>query len=799
MNMIYKKAWRDIADFSGRAIALLIALSVGIFTVGTMLGAYSIVSREITTNYVETNPASATLDLDAVTPAVLQTARNFKGITIAEARGVVEARAKVDDQWVRMLLFVVDDFDRMRLNTFQRDSGAWPPPTGTMLIERQAAPFLGTALDGSVTVKTPNGTPQQVPVSGIVHDTTLAPAWQEQTGYGYVTLATLASLGEQPLLDELRIQVESDANDRPAIDAKALALAEALRAKGTAVHDIKVPPPGEHPHYGQMVTSLRLFLFFSSLGLVLSAILAAAVLSAMISRQVRDIGVMKAIGARNEQIARIYALLLLSLGGASLALGLPLAILAARRLSVAMADTMNFTVTNTTIPTWVYLILGAAGLILPLLVSWPTILRASRITVREALGPVGIGQTFGTKPFDRAVAAFGGAALPYLIAIRNMVRSRGRLILELAILMTAGCVFMTALNVRDGWTAMADRILTDRTYDADFLLSKMIPADRIERALSSVQGLQAVEIWTSSPTAVRHEGDIDIMRTYPDRGHGSLTLLGVPPQTKMVRFPVTSGRWLAEGDTDAIVLTPKLVTEIPGVKVGDHVTLSLDGKPVSWSVVGIALEVGGGASAYVSKAGFDKASGTADLGNDIRLTSIGRSAEERSRLADAVEQALAAAGIGVERSLPLDRLHAIMIGHVKVPIMMLVAASILLAIIGGLGLAAMTTISVLERTRELGIMKAIGAVPSVILKIVAGEGVLIAVVSWPLAILLSLPVTRVLDQLAGGLFGAPLPFTLSIFAAALWLIVIVTISIAATTLPAQRAARLVIREALVHE
>ena len=57
-------------------------------------------------------------------------------------RGVSSRRgAKVGDEWMRMLLFVVDDFGAMRLNTFTRDSGAWPPPAGTMLIERQASIF----------------------------------------------------------------------------------------------------------------------------------------------------------------------------------------------------------------------------------------------------------------------------------------------------------------------------------------------------------------------------------------------------------------------------------------------------------------------------------------------------------------------------------------------------------------------------------------------------------------------------------------------------------------------------------
>jgi putative ABC transport system permease protein len=169
---------------------------------------------------------------------------------------------------MRMLLFVVDDFAAMRLNTFLHDSGAWPPPTGSMLIERQVVDFLKTSGGRSLSVRMPHGSTRDVPIAGIVHDTTLAPAWQEQTGYGYITRNTLAALGEPPVLDELRILFEGNPQDTAVVDTKAIALAGVLRAQGVEVHNIKVPPPGQHPHQAQMQITLRSFVILSSLALV---------------------------------------------------------------------------------------------------------------------------------------------------------------------------------------------------------------------------------------------------------------------------------------------------------------------------------------------------------------------------------------------------------------------------------------------------------------------------------------------------------------------------------------------------
>lgn len=793
----WRKMFRDVARNGGRALALVVAVSIGIFSVTTMLGAFGIVSREIPVNYLGTTPAHATIEVEEVTPEVLATARSFPGVALAEGRAVIEARAKVGDEWMRMLLFVVDDFTEMRLNTFTRDSGAWPPPTGGMLIERQAIELLKKGQGDSLSVMMPGGPAVMVPIAGVVHDTTLAPAWQEQTGYGYLTRDTLVSLGMPPVFDELRILLEGDPQSTAAVDAKAVELANALRAKGVEVHGIKVPPTGKHPHEAQMRISLRNFVILSALGLVLSAILVAAVLAAILARQVREIGVMKAVGARSGQLVRMYSLLMLLLGALSLAIGLPLGVIAGGRLSFIMADAMNFTVTNSSVPAWVYTIVIASGLLLPLLMSLPTIFRATRATVRAALTDVGISSSFGTGRVDRALASLKGIGLPYLLALRNTFRRRRRLILALAMLSAGGGLFMTALNVRDGWRTMASHITTDRFYDADFLLNKPVSTERIANALSSVGGIAKFEIWGASPAAFA-QGSTAVMRTYPDRGHGSFTLYGIPPQTEMVKFPLLEGRWLVEGDLDAIVITQRNLKEIRGAKVGDQIVLSINGKPTAWRLVGVVLEVGGGGG-YVTSAGYAKAVGPEGTGGDIRLSASAGTAEERAKVIRAAESALDAAGIGLGRTMPLDRLYTAMVGHIEVPARMLIATSLLLVLIGGLGVASMMTINVLERTREIGVMKAIGAAPAIVVKIIASEGLFIGAMSWFLALLISLPLTGALGMVGRSEMGTSLPFSVSILAGAIWLGLVFVIVLAASAIPAARAARLVVREALAYE
>jgi putative ABC transport system permease protein len=715
--MRWIKLLRDMQAEAGRGLLMVAAIAFALFAVTAMLGAFGIVTREVRTNYMSTNPAHITLDLGAVTPEAIAIARAFPGIADAEARSVIEARAQVDGEWIRMLVFVVEDFAALRMNVFLPVSGAWPPPDGAMLVERLAVSTLHAEVGDTVTIRTPAGRTAQIPVAGTVHDTTLAPAWQEQSGYGYLSLATWTALGEPPALEELRILLAGNPTQAE-VDAKALELAAALRARGIEVHDVKAPPVGQHPHQGQISSALLMFLGLAVLALLLAAILVAAVLAASLARQAREIGVMKAVGARTGQIVILYVAALMAMGVLALLVALPLGTWAAGGLSTIMADTMNFIVADVSIPLWVYGAIALAGLLLPVIVALPSILRASGTTVREALTSTGV--SAATRAPGETMRAMSGLGMTWLLAARNTFRRRGRLLLSLALLATGGALFVTALSAREGWREIAAGALTDRHYDAEFRLADPVTEEAIGKALAASGAVKSHEIWGVSETAFTADGRLDVMRTYPDRGHGSFSIIGVPPDTELVTLPLIEGRWLTTSDTNAVVLTQQNHRPGSRLKIGDELTLAIDDQTTTWTLVGVVREIGGG-GAYVNKPSYQRVAGR-DLGQMVRVVLDPAFAGGRDAALAAVDTALAEASINIERAMPVTTLYLALVGHVEVPVTMLVAAAILLALIGGLGLASMTTINVLERTREIGIMKAVGARPSVILQLVLSSG-----------------------------------------------------------------------------
>jgi putative ABC transport system permease protein len=509
---------------------------------------------------------------------------------------------------------------------------------------------------------------------------------------------------------------------------------------------------------------------------------------------------MKTIGARTRQIAGMYVGLILLMSVAALALALAPSIWVGRLYARGVADLLNFTIVNDAIPAWVFAVEAAAGLLTPLLVAAYPIVRASRITVYAAITDYGVSTAAadGSGIVTR-LSALRRLNSTLLLALRNTFRRRGRLLLTLGLLAVGGALFMTGLNIRDGW----DRIVADgvaaRRYTMEIRLSQPEEVAPLLARLRALPGVQDVEAWGYASTAPTRPGEIDVVRTYPDGGHGAFALRGPPADTRLVDFPILAGRWLQPGDTDAVVLNQMALRQLPGVGVGDTVTLGLEGRPTSWRVVGIVQEIGLGAGAYVTDQAFARAGDLAGRARSLRIVTATQDDPATAAVLRAVEHSLQESGVSVATTISDADLRAGLDDHVLLLIVALVFTAVLMAIVGVLGLTSTMSTNVVERTREFGVMQTIGGTPQTVRRMVVSEGLVIGALSWVFAIVLALPLSAVVNGMVGRpLFNVPLPLVSTPLTMLIWLAVVLIGSALASAVPAWRASCLTIRETLAY-
>lgn len=237
---------------------------------------------------------------------------------------------------------------------------------------------------------------------------------------------------------------------------------------------------------------------------------------------------------------------------------------------------------------------------------------------------------------------------------------------------------------------------------------------------------------------------------------------------------------------------------VPGLGAGDTVRLFIDGKPSTWRLAGIVEEregVGGGA--YTTAEGYAAASAQPPLVNQLRVITTAHDERTREEVAAAVERALTGAGIDVGTAASVSRTNAASAGHMGPVLLVLLGVALPLGVVGAIGLASTMSANVLDRTREFGVMHAIGARPKAVRRVVVTEGVLLALAGCVVAILPALGLTAVLGVGLGNLFTkAPLPFTISLPAAGIWVALSVLGAVLATEAAAGRASRITVREAL---
>jgi putative ABC transport system permease protein len=242
--------------------------------------------------------------------------------------------------------------------------------------------------------------------------------------------------------------------------------------------------------------------------------------------------------------------------------------------------------------------------------------------------------------------------------------------------------------------------------------------------------------------------------------------------------------------------------EHPELAVGNEIVLRVNDQDTTWQIVGLHRVAGNlnPPLMYVNSAYLGKVVEGADQVNELRIATTARDVPGQKQVATALESRFQQAGIPVAQLTLGEEWRKGQAATLNVFVYFLLVMAAMIAVVGGLGLTGTMSMNVLERTREIGVMRAIGASNWDIQSIVIVEGIVIGLISWLLSILLAIPITNVLCFGVGmALLNSPMPPVYGVTGIIAWLILMLVLATIASALPARRASHLTVRDTLVYE
>lgn len=720
MKAILKKLRKDIGRTKGQAALSLLAIIITICGVSTVYYGYWMTERDFSVNFDQCQPAHMHLAVDTSKISVIDTLVHLSEIKAIERRESFMGRVRDrDGDWMPILIFAVADFTQLKVNTFILEGGDWPS-RGDFAIERKSSGFLGDGKE--IEIQLPGKDLQRFTIASYTHDPRLPSARMDRIVYGYVTLDTYHSLRPDRSQANYLLRLK----DKQPSQSDLERLAQEIQTKGMAA---EIPPLGEHPHQNVIdavaVLQLGLGVILSILGITLLSL----ILLLWMLPQVREVALMKAIGASTRDVRKAYLILLLMAGLIGIVLGLPLGYLGGRFFSRFIAFTQNFDPVDRPLSSMLHLPIALSCLCIPLLIGWRPISRA--ISTSSIQGMRSIFTGLPKKGLFALQWLFRSIIFRY--SLNSLLKNGARLVFSVILLVLGLALFFVGSNLQYSLHQDTQQYFAASTYQLNIGVDQADP-----ELLSAVDKLSNVaKVWAIAQEQLYLEASPEIQ--------GKAIRLQLIPRD----HSFDPNYWIEEeGDRsciDCVWINQGLAHELGDPKLGQVLKAKdKNGKMRSMELRGVLKELAVGPTMY-TYAGEGGIPSTRALWVQVR----NREPDTIAQTQAAIEALLGKRLLWSTNSgQSLEMLRA----HLQPTFLIIKAIGGLTIGMGLLGLALLININIQERQKEIGMLKALGSGSGKISRLLLQE---IALLNG-LGILLAIPLAYFISVEMGKLLGGTL-------------------------------------------
>ncbi len=810
LRTLHKKNLRELWQNRARTLLVALSIAIGVLGVGMIVATWNILNVDLYKRYAAIHPAHLEIEITgAVQQSDVEKLRDIPGVTASQGRVIFNTRYRhmrgdtsaFADPWQPLELITIPEPAAQSINQIALAQGAWFANDDELLVERASLgemraamgePIVVDAFDNEIVLN----------IAGTVHQQDDVVAAVRGSPVALVDQNTMRRVRGSDAINTIYLTV-ADLNQRAKI---ADAARQQLETRGFTVARVTLRDPNAHPAQDVLNVLFVVMGVLGALALVMSSLLVTNTISALVTQQIKQIGVMKALGADTRLVGMAYAEIVLAYGLLGAALAIPFAERFGYRLAEFLATQINVDLFPYRPSPLAFVVMIVVGVAIPLIAASKPLLQGARLTVREAIADYGLGGGSGNNTLTRIVTQIGNLPRVWALALRNAARAPERLALTLITLMLGGGILIAVLST-DSSFGLTVTNLIEGQYGMDAIITFEQP-QRLHRVTPVLEGFPDVtrsEAWYFAQATMKrilHESES------AQGNQVQVTLNALPLDTQFYHPRLQSGRWFQASDTNAIVVNRKWadqkgVGDGDSVALGDTVTLDLGGRyPVTeWRVVGIAQDlVRQQTGVFIQYENLERIVRETDRTQTllVRYSQHDRAAQEY--YTRALTDYFDARGVAVFSTQTMGDIKSQVTSMYRILVTFLLVMAVLMALVGGLGLMGMLSINVLERSKEIGVMRAIGADTRALTQIFWGESIVIALTSFVLALALSVPLSIFMTRLVGRAFiQTPLDFAYAYNGIFLWLAVAVIIGTLASIVPALNAARLSVRECLNYE
>jgi putative ABC transport system permease protein len=787
-----RKITRELTARKGRSLMVILSILIGVFGVTTMISMTDLINRYLSkdiqadaishTHVYLMNPGEQIVD----NQPYLDTIRQMEGVVDVEGQAVFPIfwRHSSEQYSDGFVVSFSEPFGEASLEPVSRIIAGRYPQAGEIAVEQRFADAHDIQIGDQLTFQTDPDQTWEV-VGTVIHSYfTMSPAAQDQIPPDKAIYMNYTDASTRLGIKGLSAIHVRYAN-KEAAQAGLNPLLETVAQSTPYIPLFTFLDDPEANFITTIIEQVNLaFIILGVMAVVVSGFLITNIMNTIIVEQKQQIGVLKSLGATFWDTFGIYAGIAFCYGIIGSGLGILLAIPVASLGAQAMAP-----VAFTYIPgfeiSWLGVLTGLfLGLLVPVLAAIIPVLNGTRISILEAMSDFGISSEWGLSPISRLI---GRLPFPRMVvqAISSIYQKKGRLALTGLTLMLATAAFMSVQATSNTLDHFVGNLFNAVDYDVVVSLQGMEDEQSVrDLLLKNIPDIAAV--YSGYSTSVSIEGYASTNAF--TKGSDQITATGIEPEQPAFDLGTD---WRGEG----LVISQSLADNL-GKQVGDHLTLTIGDQTADYPITGIAAYAFD--ALFIDWRELARATNYLNAANEPVPTLLylkfggERSIQQMETHITTLSDLLASQGIeATYTNQPQNEQNQIQQVGLFGTVFTLTAG--ILAAVGAVGLMAALSMAVLERQKEIGVMRSVGASSSTIMGQFLLEGMLIGGLSW----LVAVPLSVVLG--AGLLAMLPfdyLDFSYQMTTPIIGLIGMLLVAMIASLLPSWLASRKTISEIL---